>query len=207
MKIVNLAGSAVMLNLLFLLACLPVVTLGPALCGLYSGVRHMIRGDGPARGFWEGFKTRFFRMAVAGLVFGAILAYFVIILNSAYNTWLEQGVFRDLVMHGIFALIPLMLFSALVALNVYVPYGVTDWLKNGVNLLFKAPLWLLLSGILLAAPVLCLVFAGEIFLMLAVVFVGFWFSVAGFVSTLMLKDALLDMLLVYREEHPEAEEE
>ena len=104
MKLVNLAGLAVMLNLLFLLACLPVVTLGPALCGLYSGVRHMIRGDGPARGFWKGFKTRFFRMAVTGLVFGAILAYFVIILNSAYNTWLEQGVFRDLVIHGIFAL-------------------------------------------------------------------------------------------------------
>lgn len=207
MKLVNLAGTAVMLNLLFLLACLPVVTLGPALCGLYSGVRHMIRGDGPVRGFWEGFKTRFFRMTVAGLVFGAILAYFVIILNSAYNTWLEQGVFRDLVMHGIFALIPLMLFTALVALNVYVPYGVTDWLKNGVNLLFKAPLWLLLSGILLAAPVLCLLFDGGLFMLLIIVFVGFWFAGAGFVSTLLLKNALLDMLLVYREEHPEAEEE
>lgn len=207
MKMVNLAGTAVMLNLMFLLACVPVVTIGPAFCGLFSGVRYMIRGDGPIKGFWEGFKTRFLRMSVVGLILTAVLAYFVVILNSAYNTWLELGVFRDLVIHGICALIPLMLLVSLVALNVYIPYDLTDWLTNGVNLMVKAPHWLLLSGILLAAPVLCLVFSGNMFVLLTVVFVGFWFSVAGFVSTLMLKDPLLNMLLEYREEHPEEEEE
>ena len=207
MKLVNLAGTAVMLNILFLVACLPVVTFGPALCGLYSGVRYMIRGDGPVRGFWEGFKTRFLRMSVVGLVFGAILAYFVIILNSAYNTWLEVGVIRDLVMHGIFALIPLMLLIALAMLNVYIPFGLTDWLTHGVNLLFKAPLWLVLSGVLLVTPVLCLMFDGDLFMMLIVVFVGFWFAVAAFVATLVMKDSLLNMLLQYQEEHPEEEEE
>lgn len=207
MKLVNLAGTAVMLNILFLVACLPVVTFGPALCGLYSGVRYMIRGDGPVRGFWEGFKTRFLRMSVVGLVFGAILAYFVIILNSAYNTWLEVGVIRDLVLHGIFALIPLMLLIALAMLNVYIPFGLTDWLTNGVNLLFKAPLWLVLSGVLLVTPVLCLMFDGDLFMMLIVVFVGFWFAVAAFVATLVMKDSLLSTLLQYQEEHSEEEEE
>ena len=207
MKLVNLAGTAVMLNILFLVACLPVVTFGPALCGLYSGVRYMIRGDGPVRGFWEGFKTRFLRMSVVGLVFGAILAYFVIILNSAYNTWLEVGVIRDLVIHGIFALIPLMLLIALAMLNVYIPFGLTDWLTHGVNLLFKAPLWLVLSGVLLVTPVLCLMFDGDLFMMLIVVIVGFWFAVAAFVATLVMKDSLLNMLLQYQEEHPEEEEE
>lgn len=207
MKMVNLAGTAVMLNFIFLLACVPVVTIGPAFCGLYSGVRYMIRGDGPVRGFWEGFKTRFVRMSVVGLILTAVLAYFVIILNSAYNTWLELGIFRDLVIHGICGLIPLMLLVSLVALNVYIPYDLTDWLTSGVNLMVKAPLWVLLSGILLIAPVLCLMLAGEIFLLLIVVFVGFWFSAAAFISTLLLKDPLLNMLLEYREAHPEEEEE
>lgn len=205
LKFVNMAGTAAMLNLLFLLACIPVVTIGPALCGLYSGVRYMIRGDGPVQGFWEGFKTNFLRMMVTGIVFTGIMAYFMIVLNSAYNTWLEQGVIRDMVMHAIAAMVPMMLLSALVPLNIYIPYKPVEWLRNGVNLIIKAPLWLLLSGILLIAPVACLLFASDIFLFAIMVFVGFWYALAAFVSTLLLKDSLVDMLLEYREEHPEEE--
>lgn len=207
MKYVNLAGTAVMLNLLFLLACVPVVTIGPALSGLYSGVRHMIRGDGAARGFWEGFKTHFVRMMAAGVVFTAIIAYFTIILNSAYNTWLEHGVFWDMIVYSIPAIIPVMLLAALVPLNIYIPYGATDWLKNGVNLVCKAPHWMLLSAVLLVAPIVCLLWASDIFILGIVIFVGFWFALAAFVSTLVLKDPLVDMLIDFREEHPELEDE
>ena len=207
MKIVNLAGTAVMLNLMFLLACVPVVTIGPALCGLYSGVRYMIRGDGPVRGFWEGFKTNFLRMMIAGVIFTGIIAYFIIMVNGAYNTWLELGVFRDIIIYSIPAMVPVMLLSALVMLNIYIPYGVTDWLKNGVNLIVKAPVWVLVSAALLIAPVACLLWASDIFILAIIIFVGFWFAVAAFATTLLLKDPLVDMLLEYREEYPEEEEE
>ena len=207
MKIVNLAGTIIMLNLIFLIACLPVITIGPALCGLYSGVRYMIRGDGPVKGFWKGFTTRFVRMMVAGVVFTAILAYFAIMVNSAYNTWLELGVFRDVVVYAIPALVPLMLLCALVPLNIYLPYNLTDWLKNGVNLVFKAPIWVLLSGVMLVLPAVCLFWASDIFNLAIVIFVGFWFGISAFVATLVLKDSLVDMLLEFREEHPELDEE
>ena len=207
MKIVNLAGTAVMLNLMFLLACVPVVTIGPALCGLYSGVRYMIRGDGPVRGFWEGFKTNFLRMMIAGVIFTGIIAYFIIMVNGAYNTWLELGVFRDIIIYSIPAMVPVMLLSALVMLNIYIPYGVTDWLKNGVNLIVKAPVWVLVTAALLIAPVACLLWASDIFILAIIIFVGFWFAVAAFATTLLLKDSLVDMLLEYREEYPEEEEE
>lgn len=207
MQFVNLAGTAVLLNLIFLAFCLPVVTIGPALSGLYSGVRYMIRSEGPVRGFWKGFTTHFLRMMVAGLVFTGILVYFFIILNSAYNTWLELGVFRDFLIYAIPALVPVMLLAALIPLNIYIPYGLADWLRNGVNLIFKAPLWVLLSGLLLVGPVACLLWASDIFILAIIVFVGFWFALAGFASTLVLKDALVDMLLDYQQEHPEEEEE
>ena len=203
MKFVNLAGTAVMLNLVFLLACLPVVTIGPALCGLYSGVRYMIRQEGPVRGFWEGFKTRFFRMSIAGVIFTAIGFYFTVIINSAYEAWVDQGGFRDVVIYAIPAMIPMILLPALVVLNVYIPYTPTDWLRNGVNLSFKAPLWLLLSGVMLSAPIICLIFASDILLMAALVFLGFWFTLTAFASTLFLKDALVEMVGQYRQEHPE----
>ena len=207
MKYVNLAGTAVMLNLLFLLACVPVVTIGPALSGLYSGVRYMIKGEGPVRGFWEGFKTHFVRMLIAGVIFTGVIGYFVVVLNSAYNTWIEHGVFRDMVIYSIPAFVPVMLLSALVPLNIYIPYDGMDWLRNGVNLVVKAPVWCLLSAVLLVAPIACLLWASDIFILAIVVFVGFWFTLAAFVSTLILKNSLVDMLLDYQQEHPEEEEE
>ena len=208
MKVVNVGGTAVMLNLMFLLACLPVVTFGPALSGLYSGVRYMIRGDGAARGFWEGFKTHFVRMMITGVIFIAIIGYFVWIIGVAYyDMWAVHGQIRELITQGICGMIPMMVLAALIPLNIYIPYGATDWLKNGVNLIFKAPLQVLLSACLLAVPIVCVFWIPDIAILSIVCLVGFWFAMSAFVSTLVLKDPLVDMLLTYREEHPEEEEE
>ena len=206
MKFVNFAGTAIMLNLLFLLGCIPVVTIGPSLCGLYSGVRYMIRGDGAARGYWEGFRTRFVRMMIAGVIFTAIAAYFVIMINSAYNTWLEYGVYSDILLFAVPAMVPMMLLCALVPLNVYIPYGVTDWLRNGVNLICKAPVWVLLSACLLSAPIACVFWLPEIAVFSTVCLVGFWFTMMSFVSTMFLKNGLIDLLEEYRENAPDEED-
>ena len=206
MKFVNFAGTAIMLNLLFLLACIPVVTIGPALSGLYSGVRYMIRGDGAAQGFWAGFRTHFVRMMIAGVIFTAIIAYFVIMVNSAYNTLLDYGVWRDIVLYAVPAMVPVMLLCALVPLNIYIPYGVTDWLKNGVNLICKVPIWVLLSACMLIAPIVCVFWLPEIAVLATVCLAGFWFTAMAFVSTMFLKDALIDFLVEYQENEPGDEE-
>ena len=225
MKYVNLAGFAVMINVIFLVACAPVLllllafklpapwsyvltgvsflTIGPAFSGLYSAVRYMIRGDGAAQGFWEGIKTHWLRMMITGAVFMGIIFYFIIMVNAAYYTWIQDNNVRDMFVYGIPAMVPLMLFSALIPLNIYVEYDTTDWLKNGVNLCFKAPHWVLLTAVMLWLPVVCLLWIPDIFYMIIVVFVGFWFTLSAFVSTLFLKDALIDRLVEHQDEHPE----
>lgn len=205
MKIVNFAGTAVMLNMLFLLACIPVVTIGPALSGLYSGVRYMIRGDGAVRGFWAGFRTNIVRMMIAGVIFTGIIAYFVVMIS--YTIWLKYSVFSIVAAYAIPAMLVMMLLCALVPLNIYIPYSVTDWLKNGVNLICKAPLWVLLTACMLAAPIACVFWLPEIAVISTICLVGFWFTVMAFVSTMFLKDGLIELLETYREENPEEEEE
>ena len=167
----------------------------------------MIRGDGPARGFWEGFKTRLVRMMIMGVILTAIIVYFVIILNQAYNTWVEFGVYRDLIIQGAFAMIPMMLLIALAALNIYIPYDAGDWLTNGVNMIFKAPIWMLLAAVMFGLPVVFMIAASDLLILAIVGFVGFWFAVTAFVTTMNLKNALIDMLLEFKDEHPELYEE
>ena len=229
MKFVNLAGYVIMVNLLFLIACAPVLLLlvvfqlpapwsylvgvvsflsvGPAFSGLFSAVRYMIRGDGAARGFWDGLRTNWLRMMITGAVFMGIILYFIIMVNSAYVTWVLEDNVRDMFVYGIPAMVPLMLFTALIPLNIYIDYSLTDWLKNGVNLCVKAPHWVLLGAILLWLPVVCLLWIPDIFYMIIVVFVGFWFTLSAFVSTLAMKNALIDRLLEHKDEHPELYED
>ena len=66
MGIINKIGYAIMLNLLFLVSCVPVITIGPACSGLYSAVRYSIKGESAFQGFREGFKTRFLRNMLGG---------------------------------------------------------------------------------------------------------------------------------------------
>ena len=67
-KGVNLAGTAIMINLAFLICCLPVVTIGPAVCGMYAALRYVVRGDGWFTGFVAGIKKNFIRNALVGSV-------------------------------------------------------------------------------------------------------------------------------------------
>ena len=82
-KILTKVGTAVMMNLLFLVCSLPIVTMGQAWCGLMSALRYQIRGDSWWDGFKFGFKTRFLRGTVAWC---ALLAVGLFLLIYGFAT-------------------------------------------------------------------------------------------------------------------------
>lgn len=212
MKVVNLAGTTIMLNLMFLIACIPVITIGPAFSGLYSGVRYMIRKDGAATGFWEGFKTNFVRMMITGVIFTGIMVYMCYQFGSEYAAYVgwTKGVettLANVITHGILGIVPMLLFVSLIPLNIYIPYPVTDWLKNGVNLIFMAPHWVLLSAAMAIFPVACILWMTDLAILGIMIFVAAWFSLLAFISTLFLKDSLIELLEQFREEYDYIDEE
>ena len=215
MHYVNIIGTGMMLNLVFLAACIPVVTIGPAVCGLYSGIRFMIRGEGPVRGFWEGFKTKIGRTIPMGIVMVAAAVFFIFNINNAYNFSQDPEIqalysglqlYLPLIQYAVMALPVLMLFSAMWVLNIYIDYSFAAWLKNSVNLVLKAPLWVLVTVAAMWLPVVLFFWVPGIFWAIAIVFIAAWFVVAAFGSTLVLKDALVDLKKIFLEE-PGKEEE
>lgn len=205
-KIINLAGNAIGLNLLFLVSCIPVVTIGPAMSGLYSGVRYMIRREGWFAGFKSGFRKNFLRTAIAGVVSTGMLVYLLLYFNSAHSFYLNGGSIAPMITYGVPMLFPTMIAAALWPLNVYIPYTTTDWLRNAVNLICKAPLQVLASAVLTWLPVFLLLYMFELFYLSVLVLLAVYFSLSAFVSTLLLKDALLDQFLTYQKQHPDEEE-
>lgn len=206
-KFVNLAGNALGANMIFIIFCLPIVTIGPATSGLYSAIRYLIRKEGWFHGFMEGFKKNFLRTMIAGLLTTGMMVYLILTFNLALNFYVETGDIAPAITNAIPMLFPSLIAAALWPLNIYIPYGVTDWLKNAVNLIVKAPLMVLISALLWWTPVFLVLYFLQYILPFIIVFIAVYFSLTVFVSTILLKDALIYQLNLYRQEHPEENEE
>lgn len=206
-KGVNLAGTAIMINVAFLLCCLPVVTIGPAICGMYSSLRYVVRGDGWFNGFKEGIKKNFVRNALVSSVLLFMIVDMAINFNTALGFYLESSDYTPLVIYSVGLLPLLMVFSALWPLDVFIPYeSGSDWLKDCFKLLVKAPIQLIIVSALMLLPVALVLYIPDLGFMLALVFLAIYYALMGFASILLLKTPLENRLGEYRKTHPQEEE-
>lgn len=206
-KFVNLAGNAIGANLLFLVMCIPVVTIGPAVCGLYSAVRYMIRQEGWFHGFWEGFKKNFLRTTAIWLVGLGMMVYLVLNFNMALNFYNDGGSSGPMIVYIIGMLFPTTIMAALWPLNIYIPYGTADWLRNAVNTIFKAPLPVLGTAVAMWAPIGLVLYRPDLAYLVLIIIISIYFILVAFGSTLFLKDELLRQLLLHRSQTENNKEE
>ena len=196
-----------MINLAFLICCLPVVTIGPAVCGMYAALRYVVRGDGWFTGFVAGIKKNFIRNALVGSVLLIMIVVMAKDLDTALGVFLLSGEYEMLIYYSVGLLPLLMVFSALWPLNVFIPYeSGSDWLKDCFKLLIKAPIQLILVSALMLLPVALVLYIPDIGFMMLIVFLGIYYALIGFASILLLKKPLEDRLGEYRETHPQEEE-
>lgn len=189
-KILQVTSNAVMVNALFLLCCIPVVTIGQAWAGLYSAIRYAIRGDGWFSGFKAGFKTRFLRGTIAWTLCLIVIAEMVINMLAIIG----DGVLM-VGLNALFMLFAMMVCGALIPVNVYVPSSVSQWLKNSVNLVTYAPLQMAGVSVLMWLPVALVIlflkfglFDPFFFIM---VFLLIYFSFSTLIATILLKEPLI----------------
>lgn len=201
-RVLNIAGNAVMMNLLFLLCSIPVVTIGQAWCGLLSAVRYNIRGDKWQTGFWKGFKTRFWRGTISWCIMLAIDAYFLLDVVHCVSIKMAtpEASVVPLVSACLVFLLMAMVTFALPLLNVYIPTKIGEWLRNGVNMIFKVPLELALCAVGFWLPVLLLFLWPYGLYHLAMVFITVYFVLLATGGTMLMKNALIQYLLEARKE-------
>lgn len=196
-RILTKVGTAVMMNLMFLICCLPVVTIGQAWCALMSAVRYQIRGDSWWDGFKFGFKTRFLRGTVAWC---ALLVLDVwMLLDVLQYTAAQVSLVYPITACIMFALMT-MVTAAFLALNVYIPTDISNWIKNAASFIFKAPLQLLVTAALFWAPVLLCLYRFDYFFYFIMIFVVAYFTLAALGTTILLKEPLMDFLIDARKE-------
>ena len=160
-----------------------------------GAIRYNIRGDSWFKGFWVGFKTRWVRGSIAWILgLGAVMFLLFDIMNA-----MSQNALVPMIGSCVALAVTAMLLMSALCLNVYIPTDVMTWIRNMVNMLFKGTVGLLVGAGLFWAPVVvfCLV-DGWIVYELAMVLVCAYFALTALVTTALLKNPLIDVLLQAR---------
>lgn len=192
---ITIAGNFILMNLVFLVTSIPIVTMGQAWCGLLSAMRYNIRGDRWQDGFKAGFKKRFLRGTVMWVVMLVIDLYLMIDMIATVDHF---GLDVPSVMACLAFAVMAMLTFSMQMLNVYIPTKVGQWLRNSANMLFKSPLELLLAAAAFWLPFALLWRWTGVFLYTVWIFIAAYFPIVAIVSTMLLKNTLIHYLLEAR---------
>ena len=150
------------LNVLWLICCIPVITVGPATSALCCVSLKLARGEPVAtlRTFFEAMKQNFVQALLLGLIGLAGLAV-------AMADWLfalsQQGSLRTVyyVVGVIVSAVVLAYWAWVFALNAGFENSLRGTIKSALSLAFVEPGKTLLIWIVFAIPVLCFLFLPE----------------------------------------------
>lgn len=193
-KAINIAGNVILMNLLFLVCALPIVTIGQAWCALMTAIRYNIRGDKWFEGFKQGFKTRFWR---------GILSWCIMLIPNIYmllevHYGFAMGYTVQLIAASFVFAMSAMVTVALLVLNVYIPTKIGIWIENAVNMVFTVPLQLFGAAALFWIPVLLGLLWFDVFYGMLLILIAVYFCLTALGMTVLLKNALMQYLLAAR---------
>jgi uncharacterized membrane protein YesL len=189
--VMDLARMIVM-NLLYLVCCIPIVTIGAAQAGLYSGIRHLQNKelDTPClpefiKGMKSGFKT-------VTLVHSVSLLPLAIVAGSFVVSWLLNQAGQKIPVWTSGACI--MLFAAwhtvMVIFHASFECRPKELVANTFRVMLAFPLQSILSGILLWLPATLFVMFPMLFLQTLPLIITVYYSVAYEVILLLVKKPL-----------------
>lgn len=186
---VNAAGEAVLMNLAFLVCCIPVVTIGQAWGALYGAIRSRARGDGWFSGFRAGLCAHFLRGVIGWTVSLALAAYLGF---SAYSIlfYRQSGFLPPFLVSAVLFLAVILWQTAAAALNARVDGGVGDWMAAARRLCLRAPLQVLGAAVLMWLPVALALFWTDLAFHALLIFLAVYFTLAALAALLLLKSAL-----------------
>lgn len=133
MRFLSRLCDLMILNILCLICCIPIVTIGASITALYSVTLKMVKGEDSyiAKGFFKGFRQNFKISTIIWLillVIGALLAFDFRATNMLPAAF--QNVFRVLV--GAFITFYILLFSYIFPYIARFENGIKDTIKNSV---------------------------------------------------------------------------
>lgn len=190
MRGMNRIADLLILNIVYLLCCIPIITIGPATSALYYVTLKMVRDeqDGVVKEFWKSFKLNF-RQAI-GLHLLYFVAAFILVADAwfALHSVQSHGVMNDIL------LVCACFLSLVLAVSATYAYPLLAKFENTTKRLLKLSLLLAIRHLpttiallaITAVPIWLLSIMGE-----EVISFLFLYSLLGFATVAHLHSRFL----------------
>ena len=190
MQVLMTLGDLIILNFLFLLCSLPIVTMGAAQAGLYTAVRTITdKNDdtSPTKAFFRGFKSGFLKINLVWIVFLAV------IIASLYSFFRLPGGFMK-----VLSLIGFCIVAILETLTMmfHSRFDCTpiQLLRNSVLLLLAHPLRVIPATFLSWLSVLIYLYDTNSFIAMGAIFLTLFISVTFMLSYALMYKPFKDLV-------------
>lgn len=181
----NLVGTIIVLNLLFLIFSIPIITVGPALCGLYKAFLKLIRDEGnPIRDFINGFKSDFKTSLFAWVIIAVLCAGLwgnYVFLNATDNLNGTVFIIMAIIAFWIAALL-IYTFPLIAQFENTLPKTLRNAVLLSITNFPKTVLFIILHGIF---PALFF-FNSDAFIRLLPFFIAFGISLPAYLCAILL---------------------
>ncbi len=182
-------ADLLILNILTLFCCLPIITIGPVFCALFT-VTLKIARDEPVetvRAFLSAMKKNFFQGMILGGI--AVFAAIVIFADGVYAFSLEGSIrIVFCVVTGIIGAIWLTYVCYVFALQARYEAPIKTQIKNAYLLAFVSPAKTALMWVILAIPVLLFLYLPRNFIAyMSSVYLMFGISLPVFCISVVLR--------------------
>lgn len=116
----NKLGDIIISNLLFILCCIPIVTIGPSLTALYHCMLRTVKGNnnGTTKTFFRAFRQNFFQSLIVSLILAG--GAFILISNLHFLSEMHTSAgnilfYLSLGICGLFIILALYIFPVIAA--------------------------------------------------------------------------------------------
>ena len=170
----------ILLNILFLLTCLPIITIGASLTALHTVSMKLAAGDSPyiIRSFFRAFKDNFRQATCAWLFMLFVGAFLYVDMGMAVNGGAAGGLFR--IVFGFLMILFLFEFLYLFPMLSRYRNTLSNLMKNSLVMALRAlPKTILLAIVFLAPIFMALYGSQEVFLLVAILYLIIGFSVTA----------------------------
>lgn len=183
-------ADLMVLNILFLISSLPVITIGAACTALYDVTTRLSKDDAIIwRHYWQAFRSNFKQstliwlllLAVGGLIYGSAIFYW------SYELPNET---LCLVLLGVVGTVWLCTFSWVFPLQARFENTVQNTLINSLLCSWSYLPKTIVIAVLNAVPAVVFLLLPGVFVNYLFVFLIIWFSLAAYLSTLLLRKTM-----------------
>ncbi len=183
-------ADMIILNICYLICCIPVVTISAAQAGLYTGIRSMQDPEDDRsvfKAFFRGFADGIVTSCIAGTVVLIAQAVSIWVFFYAYYYYGSNNALLPLILSIVLMAVIYITHSILGAFHSRFGCTVGQLIRNAFFVAFAYPLRSLLVGILTILPLAVLMIMPKVFMGGVIAFLAIYYSTAVLLSSMLLK--------------------